>query len=129
MVLATYLVRRPSEWTRDESRQACRGTSVAGDGRTPRGTDESGDGHGEDEDEGREYCSSRREASLRRGHKRYTLDIARGVRESERRRSSERCVIGGRAVLEWGRYVTVEGGRASSLWRRRMMVGYRTEQG
>ena len=75
MVLATYLVRRPSEWTRDESRQACRGTSVAGDGRAPleigvvetrgRGTDESGDGHGEDEDEGRGsqgrvHCSNRR---------------------------------------------------------------------
>ena len=108
-------------------------------GRVSRGTGallkgQTGDGHGEDEDEGRgsqgrEYCASRREASLRRGHKWYTLDIAHGVRESERHRSSERCVIGGRAVLEWGQYVTIEGGHASSLWRRRMMVGYRTEQG
>ena len=113
-------------------------------GRVSRGTGallkgQTGDGHGEDEDEGRgsqgresqgrEYCSSRREASLRRGRKRYALDIARDVRESEQRRSSERCVIGRRAVLEWGRYVTVKGGHASSLWRRWMMVGYRTEQG
>ena len=89
-----------------------------------RGTDESRDGHSEDEDKGRgsrgqAHCSSRREASLRRRHKRCALDIARGVRESERRRSSwsraqnTLCVRSAgnrRALLERHPYDAVNGG-------------------